>query len=312
MVITALLTCHNRSAHTLACIQSLGVNALPPSTILQIVVVDAGSTDGTPALLESTLSKNPHFHLLRRSDSMFWAAGMREAYLYAATILPADYFLYLNDDVILEPDAIIRLLGTSADADSFGREAIIVGTTRDPQTFHATYGGRIRRGYLHPTQFDLVTPGSSSIPCHTLNMNIALIPKPVAAVCGGIDKGFSHAMGDFDYGLRARRAGFRLLVGPGFYGTCRRDHDIHGTWHDASAPIRRRLYNLNSTKHLPFRQWALFCRRHTGLVWVLVLGWPTAKVLWTSLMHFLRARTASVIGIRGCPKRRAEDQEYRP
>lgn len=210
---------------------------------------------------------------------MFWSAGMRVAHEHACALGLFDHLIYLNDDVSLEPDAVLRLAKEAESANQIGKPAIIVGTTRAPGSLTPTYGGRVRRSAVHRTRFDLVTPTDRCVSCETLNMNVAMIPKAIADVCGGIDRAFTHSMGDFDYGLRARDAGFALLVGPGFYGECANDHDSIGSWRAPYMPLRDRLESLLSTRHLPFRPWLAFCRRHAGFLWPIYAVWPIVKVV---------------------------------
>lgn len=268
----------------------------PDDFWLKVVVVDAGSSDGTVAALQARFALIRDVHLVHKEADLFWSAGMRVAHEFACSLGPFDHLLYLNDDVLLERDALLRLTEEAESARRTGKPAIIVGTTRAPDSDTPTYGGRVRTSAIHRTRFELVAPADHCVRCETMNMNVALIPKAVADVCGGIDRIFTHAMGDLDYGLRARDAGFELLVGPGFYGACVNDHDARGSWRDPRVRLRNRLGSLLSTRHLPFRPWLAFCRRHTGMFWPFFALWPIAKVISTWLLDGVASRL---------PKRRA-------
>lgn len=282
--ITALLTCHNRRHQTVACIDALRSNTLPPNTRLGTIVVDAGSRDGTPDALRGAFGSDPDFVVVDESADLYWSSGMRRAHELAAPD-PYDYLLYLNDDVLLDSDAVSRLIALSEACLSRGAPAIVVGSTRDPATGAITYGGRSRRGRIRRTRFELVEPTTREQPCETLNMNVALVPRQVASVCGGIDRAYVHAIGDLDYGLRARRAGFAVVVAPGTHGTCANDHSPNGTWMDRRLPMTQRLKLILSPKGVPPKAWFTFCRRHAGPAWVLYAAWPFVKALSSFLIR---------------------------
>ena len=101
----ALLTCFNRRDTTLACLEALFRCDLPADTSLAVVLVDDGSQDGTG---DAVLERFPAVRVIRGNGSLYWNGGMRLAYL--ATIeLPFDDYLWLNDDTMLDPQALSTL-----------------------------------------------------------------------------------------------------------------------------------------------------------------------------------------------------------
>ena len=70
-------------------------------------------------------------------------------------------------------------------------------------------------------RYRLVAPDNGMPqPCTTFNGNVVLVPKSVYRRVGGIERRFSHAYADFDYGLRARALGFQVVVSGNAVGTC--------------------------------------------------------------------------------------------
>ena len=184
---------------------------------MSVCLTDDGSTDGTS---EAVRAEFPDTRILWGSGALFWSGGMRKAMADAMTLSP-DYYLWLNDDVRLVPDALKRMIQTSqSERLTRGREPIVIGSTFDPATGQVTYGGRERRHRFRPLQFALIEPGAIPVPCETMNANCALLPADVVSHIGNLDPAFVHAMGDLDYGFRAIRAGYELLVCPGFVGPC--------------------------------------------------------------------------------------------
>lgn len=274
--IGAVIACHNRRDATLACLECLRVQSLPSGATISVFVTDDASTDGTA---EAIRRLYPQTHLLAGNGRLFWNGGMRKAF-EAALSRDLDYYLWLNDDTHLYPDAIHVLLGTCR---AVGDEAIIVGSTLDPGTGQLTYGGVVRESRLCPLRFRLVQPGATPCPCDTMNGNCVLIPRTVAIRIGNLSSGYVQSMGDFDYALRAGRAGFTVLVAPRFAGTCRRN-PVQGTWKDSSLPLRVRIGKLLGVKGLPPRQWLRFASRYAGVLWPIYWLSPYIRLLLGHLM----------------------------
>src|SRR5918998_6020285 len=106
--IAALAACHNRRRKTLSALEALFNQKLPPGVSLRVYLLDAGSTDGTPHAVQNAF---PEVELLRGDGSLFWNGGMRLAFSQALTV-GYDYYLWLNDDTILEGEALANLLHT--------------------------------------------------------------------------------------------------------------------------------------------------------------------------------------------------------
>ena len=218
MRIAALLTTYSRKATTLACLGRLfeqDVNAQ-----ITVFLVDDNSPDGTA---EAVHAEFPSIRVLHGDGNLFWCGGMRRAF-DAALKEDFDFYLWLNDDTVLEADAVRRLVeaNLSLPADR-QQNAVIVGSTREPGTGAHTYGGVVRSSRFHPNKYRLLEPGETPRACETMNGNCVLIPRAVVSLTHNLSPEFRHGMGDFDYGLRARKAGCSVWVAPGYVGVCARN-----------------------------------------------------------------------------------------
>ena len=287
--IAALLTCHNRKAKTLACLTSLFNQNTAGRTSLHAFVVDAGSSDGTS---EEIRSRFPEVSIFCRSEDLFWCGGMRVAFGQAGRD-EYDYCLWLNDDTVLLPRALQVLLASAgAIRRQTGRDGILVGSTRDPDTGARTYGGVLRSGWLRPLGFRPVQPVPRPLRCDTFNGNIVLVPRSIAEAVGNLSREFTHAIADTDYGLRAQKKGFSSWVVPGYVGLCRRNSDTY-RWCDPNVPIWKRLQILRSPKGLPPREWKIFARRHAPIQWPvcwLSLYFRACFPRFWGLLHVVRGR----------------------
>jgi GT2 family glycosyltransferase len=258
--IAVLLTSHNRREKTLACLRALFASSRPAGVDLQVYLVDDGSQDGTG---EAVLAAFPAVHLLKGDGTLFWGGGMRMAFTAAEQTEPGA-FLWLNDDTLLFPDTLGRLIGTWLSRKEQEPACILVGATRDLAEPHTTYGGVRKSSRWGRPRFHLIAEVlEEPALCDAMNGNCVLISAEAAKRVGKLDARFPHGMGDFDYAMRARRAGIPVLLVPGWVGICTKN-SMSGSWRDGSLPIRERWRKLTSIKGLPPRAWWAFCWRHMG------------------------------------------------
>lgn len=218
MKMNVLVACHNRAPLTVQSIKGMLAAAQAAGVDVSFTVFDDGSTDGTAELLSELPAD---LRLLRGDGTAFWARGMaaaEEALTSANRLDDSDYVLWLNDDVILDVDAVQRL----ADCASSQPGSVVVGAMRSPDSGSVSYSG-LRRSGMHPLRFQRVEASDTLQEVATFNGNLVLVPATVVRHLGGIDGGFAHGLADIDYGLRCSRAGVRVIQAPGTYGTCGRN-----------------------------------------------------------------------------------------
>lgn len=259
--VAAVLAVHNRRDLTLACLGSVR-RQRAGGLVVDAFVLDDGSSDGTGAAVAAGF---PEATVLEGDGQLYWNGGMRRA-LAAARAGDYDYYLWVNDDTRLDDGALALLLRTEQ---ALHRRAdgpvIVTGSTRHPDTGEVTYGGVVRPSRWRRLHWELVAPADVPVPCETMNGNAVLVPRAVVDCVGNIDPRFSHAMGDYDYGLRARRAGCSVWVAPGTVGTCA----SHPRRRSDQQPLISEWRRLWSTKQLSPRSWAVFARRWGGRLWPL-------------------------------------------
>lgn len=261
--ISGLVTCHNRKALTIACLRSLLQQNLPQSATLRVVLVDDGSSDGTSDAVRETF---PQVRIIQGSGNLFWCGGMRMAWREAAKDDP-DYYLLFNDDTALEEDAIVNLIELAGLPES---RVIAVASIADSVTREANYGGvSMRKGILSPADTEI---------CDTFTANCVLVPRAVYKELGVFHDAYTHAMGDTDYGIQARRKGISILKSTRFLGTCG-SNPVENTWRDKSLPRKERLRLLQTTKGLPFREWLAFTQRNFGFRWPYYAVAPILRIL---------------------------------
>jgi GT2 family glycosyltransferase len=257
--LAVLITAHNRKASTLNCLNTLFTQkSLLKNLAFSIFLVDDGCTDGTP---QAVVEQFPSVEILKGTGSLYWCGGTHLAFAKALQY-NFEYYLWLNDDTNLHATALAALVNVN----SSNPNAIVVGSLKDPITTHHTYGGVRRVKSWHPLKFEAVHPQKMPLPIDTMNGNLVLIPRSAAHIVGNLDASFTHGIGDFDYGLRARKLGVKLLLAPGYQGTCTRNH-IKNTWEDKTLPFYKRWNKIKTPHGLPPREWAFFAKRYAGPFW---------------------------------------------
>lgn len=218
MILSVIMACHNRKEFTLRCIEMARVAAANAGSSISFTLFDDGSTDGTS---EAVSSLPDAIRILKGDGTAYWANSMAQAEgaVLASSKKSNDHFIvWLNDDVLLDPEAFTELSKSIKSAPG----AVVVGAMRDALTGKVTYSGMRRRG-VHPLSFEMIAPTGQLQRVDAFNGNLVVVPYSVAFDLGGIDGGFSHALADIDYGLRCGRADVPVVLGPSTYGSCSRN-----------------------------------------------------------------------------------------
>ena len=287
--IAALLTCHNRKNETIRCLRTLLDSWLPDDVELDVFLVDAGSTDCTS---ETVHGMFPGINIIQGTSGLYWSGGMRLAW-ETATPGEYDFYLWLNADTTLNPEALQVLLQTHSDV-SIGdqRHAIIVGSVCDHNSGALTYGGvEIAGGRFGFLRFKPVPPKlDTPVLCDTFNGNVVLVPHEVTLLLGSISAEFTHGIGDYDYGLRAKKQNVKAWVASGYLGKCKRN-EFHRSLRDSSLSVQERLAKMSLPTALPpAKEWMIFTRRHAGWLWPIYWARTSIRVAIPRLWIWLRSK----------------------
>ena len=249
--IAVLLTVFNRKDKTLQCLERL--YHLPPleGYKMEIYLTDDGCTDGTP---EAVAEQYPAVNVIHGKGDLFWNRGMWTAWDTAARTRDYDFYLWLNDDTFVY-DSMLKVL--TAAADETHEEAIIVGATEDTAHTGITYGGR-RDGNGIPQ------PDGKLTEVDYFNGNIVLIPRSAYRVLGNLDYYFTHSKGDFDYGMRAKKAGVKMYQAGEVLGECD-EHPTLDKWCNPDVPFSQRWKMLYRPNGMPPKETFHLDKRHCGI-----------------------------------------------
>jgi GT2 family glycosyltransferase len=236
VTIAVLMTCHNRKAKTLQCLQSLfAQDDLNKTYSIKVFLVDDGSTDGTTKAVTTNF---PMITLIKGNGELYWNRGMYTAWANATLVKP-DCFLWLNDDSTLYTDGLKNMLSAAM---LTNYEAIICGCIESPEKKgEMTYGGSRLSGYNAKPNY----PNGQIDQCDLINGNCVLIPQFVFSKVGNLDWKFPHAIGDHDYGLRAKKMGILSYTTAFFVASCAKNEKLP-MWCYSKFPLNERVRNLYS------------------------------------------------------------------
>ena len=130
-----IITTFNRASTTIKCIESLKNNSLFNSSFFDIYIADSNSKDQTVNKIKTLNSEIKIFNV---GDNIYWSQGMNLAWVKAHQSYEYDFYIWLNDDTILNTEALKIIF---KDYENVLKNSILVGVTSDIKG-NITYGGR--------------------------------------------------------------------------------------------------------------------------------------------------------------------------
>jgi GT2 family glycosyltransferase len=215
--VAAIVPTFNRQAKLLRFLDLIQQQTYPN---LQIIVVDSGSIDGTPALLGERF---PQVTLVQVSDREFWA-GATNAGIKVALDRQVELILTMNDDAVIQPEHIHRLVNLAQKYQlSILGNRIDYLTPRDKVWSLGTYSdwGTDRLLKIAYNDIDLVNIPSNIleqelIAVDALPGNGVLIRRSVFDRIGLYNARFCpHYHADSELIMRARTSGIEAYIAPG-------------------------------------------------------------------------------------------------
>ena len=232
MEIAVLLTCHNRKEKTVTCLDSLFNADLHSNYSLEVFLVDDGSTDETSQAIKE---KFPQINIIEGNGNLYWNRGMHLAWKTAISVKEYEYYLWLNDDVTIDNKGLTTIINNAKEMPN----SIICGVMQSAlEKDIITYGGKNIEGKL-------IEPTGKPLPCKYINGNMVLIPNSIVKNIGILDPFYPHAIGDYEYGLRAIKAGYQCFISSYFTGLCENNPSLP-KWCLSNVNFKDRLESLYS------------------------------------------------------------------
>ncbi len=180
----------------------------------RVIVVDNGSTDNSLHLLETHYRANSQVIVLRKTKNLGYSLGMNVGLQHGFNVLNAEYCLLMNNDTRLDAQAISALVDVAQTTNDIAFVTGKVFYYDNPDTFqtvgkksHHVFvnGGHIGRGEIDKGQYD---QDAEIAFCDDI---FWLVSRHVFTTTGGYDPEFFLQAEDFDWQLRAKNAGFKIM-----------------------------------------------------------------------------------------------------
>lgn len=196
----------------------------------------------------------PKVKVISGTGNLFWSRGMYTAWKEALKG-DFDYYLWLNDDVVLYDNFFEELLYCS---NLYENNCIVTGLIEDKEHSTILYGGTSLKTHK------MVQPNSEPEKVHHMNGNVVLVPCSVVKKIGIIDPYYHHDLGDVDYGLRAIENGIPVIATrvPVAYGYPNNICRVR-KW---GVNLRERFHRLNMPLGSPLRINYYFRKKHYGFM----------------------------------------------
>jgi GT2 family glycosyltransferase len=256
----------NRRLDTLECLKSLSHLTYPNC---HIIVVDNGSSDGTA---EAVRKRFPDVELVVNERNLGFQGGFNVG-MRRALDIGADFVFVINNDTTVQPDILDELVKYATPSD--------VGML-SPKIYYLTEPNRIWSvgGDCHPITFEMTHKGDGQIDLGQWSQVIErdflvgcalLMKRSMLEKIGLFDTGFHPAYyEDVDLCMRARRAGFRLLLVP----QAKLWHRVARSSGGAGSPQERYLMARHSVRY--FRKYV------RGWRWLIVVPYRLGSAFKTT------------------------------
>lgn len=208
--IAAVLPVFNRVNETLECISRLLSLQYEKIGIL-VILVDDGSTDGTAFMVKE---KFPNVIILKGDGNLWWAGGVNEGLRYIENNVTCDYILILNNDTFFLKNTLEKLI------EVIRREVKIVFSpvVIDEESGKIYAAGQKMKGFFQELKplykgEDISKHYNEIIECDSVGSRFVLMSKRIVGDIGFFDQNrFPHGYSDFEYFLRAKKMGYKILV----------------------------------------------------------------------------------------------------
>jgi len=180
----------------------------------KVIVVDNYSKDNSLELLERLYGSNDKVIILKNNKNLGYSEGMNVGLDYGFNNLKADFCLAMNNDTFLDKQAINALVEVAKKDEKIGFVTGKVYYSESPSTLQTVgkksdpiliNGGHIGRREVDKGQYD------RDCELDFCDDIFWLVSNDLYQKTGGYNPEFFLEAEDFDWQLRAKKAGFKIM-----------------------------------------------------------------------------------------------------
>jgi len=210
--INVIIITWNNQEEITACLHSVQLQSYPN---YKIIVVDNHSSDATVKIITREF---PQITLLKNLKNLYYTGGINTGIKFSEKSQPADYYLILNPDTILDPNLLSNLVNRAISDPLIG----VVGPKIKflPQNANLIYSAgvdydgfiiaaQIGHRQIDQGQFD------ESRDLNVIEGTCMLIKAAVIKKAGYFWEPLKMYSEDVEFCIRVKKAGFRVVYEPG-------------------------------------------------------------------------------------------------
>ena len=281
----------NRRDDTLAVLDSISRNTYPHH---QVIVLDNASTDGS---IEVIQARFPAVSIIRLERNLGYA-GNNNVGIEAALKLGADWVFVLNEDTLLAPDCINRLVEAGSTQERIGIVGPMVYHNSEPNVIQSA-GGRIdynwRAWHLGQNETDN-GQYSANHSVDWISGCAIMVRRAVIEQLGALDERFFYYWEETEWCVRASKNGYTILHVPQaklWHKGVQRDYRPGPS---VTYYSTRNHFLLLAKHNAPLRGWlvAWSDTLRTLISWTVKPRWRSMRAhrdaMWQGTRDFLRCR----------------------
>ncbi len=180
-----------------------------------VVIIDDGSSDGSAAWINENY---PNIHLITGNGDLWWSGSINRGIDYSLNQLDPNYFLLFNNDLEIKENYFNCLI---AAIDENDKNTIIVSKVYYLDEPNKVFSMGAKFNYFTGVSYILNYKYTNK---YNVDQKIevdwfggmgVLIPKIVIDDIGYFDEyNFPQYKGDFDYALRVKKKGYKIIAHP--------------------------------------------------------------------------------------------------
>lgn len=233
-LVTVIVVTWNNLALTQACLASIFADPSRPE--LEVVVVDNGSTDGTPAWLREEAAREPRLRLILNEDNRGFAAANNQGLEVAS----GEYVVLLNNDTVVTRGWLRTLVAHFRRDPRLGLLGPITNNIGNEAKVETRY---TEIEAMHPEAARLVLRGAGR--CFELPVVAffcVMLRRRTYEEVGALDEGFGMGFfEDDDYCCRVRATGRTIRCAEDVFV----HHELSASFGKVDVEARRELFERN-------------------------------------------------------------------